>query len=105
VLPQYRERLLIRPGITGLAQVHFGADTDIESVRRKLAYDRYYLARLSPILDLRIVMATVFYALGNPFDLKRTIAAVPIAEIDDYRAELKLADAEYEGGSVHRLCA
>ena len=36
VLPAYRERLRVRPGVTGLAQVQLAPDTDLESVRRKL---------------------------------------------------------------------
>src|SRR5262249_17904057 len=38
-LPSYRDRLAVRPGVTGLAQVQLPPDTDVESVRRKLAYD------------------------------------------------------------------
>src|SRR5262249_35904144 len=37
--PGYRERLAVRPGVTGLAQVQLPADTSVDSVRRKLAYD------------------------------------------------------------------
>jgi lipopolysaccharide/colanic/teichoic acid biosynthesis glycosyltransferase len=37
----YRERLRVRPGVTGLAQVQLPPDTDLDSVRLKLAYDLY----------------------------------------------------------------
>lgn len=63
-LPAYRQRLNVRPGVTGLAQVQLPPDTDIDSVRRKLAHDLYYVRHLSPWLDLRLLIATVFYALG-----------------------------------------
>lgn len=67
--PRYRERLAVRPGVTGLAQVQLPADTDVDSVRRKLAYDLHYIANLSPWLDLALLVATGFYALGVPFRL------------------------------------
>src|SRR5947199_273673 len=38
-VPHYRDRLLILPGLTGLAQVQLPPDTDLASVRLKLAYD------------------------------------------------------------------
>jgi lipopolysaccharide/colanic/teichoic acid biosynthesis glycosyltransferase len=81
VLPLYRRRLGLRPGITGLAQVHVAADTDLESVRRKLAYDLYYLRHMGPGLDARVMLATGFYALGNPWGLSRRIAAVPTDQV------------------------
>src|ERR1700687_1577111 len=54
-LPQL---LNVLRGVTGLAQVQQTADTDLNSVRRKLAYDLYYIERLSPWLDLRLLFAT-----------------------------------------------
>jgi lipopolysaccharide/colanic/teichoic acid biosynthesis glycosyltransferase len=65
-LPAYRDRLVVRPGVTGLAQVLLPADTDLGSVRRKLAYDLHYIERLSPLLDLRILFCTALYAVGVP---------------------------------------
>lgn len=66
-LPGYRKRLSVRPGVTGLAQVQLPADSDVESVRRKLAYDLFYIQRLSPWLDVRLLCCTVLYALGVPY--------------------------------------
>ena len=60
-LPDYRKRLEVRPGITGLAQVHLPPDTDLQSVRRKLNYDLYYTRHLSFWLDARILISTPFY--------------------------------------------
>jgi lipopolysaccharide/colanic/teichoic acid biosynthesis glycosyltransferase len=57
-IPCYRERLNVRPGITGLAQVRLPPDTDIESVRRKIVYDVYYVKNVSPWLDLRLLFVT-----------------------------------------------
>jgi lipopolysaccharide/colanic/teichoic acid biosynthesis glycosyltransferase len=67
-LPGYRQRLAVRPGVTGLAQVQLPSDSDVTSVRRKLAYDLYYVERLGPWLDFRLLLCTAFYALGVPFE-------------------------------------
>jgi lipopolysaccharide/colanic/teichoic acid biosynthesis glycosyltransferase len=68
-LPHYRDRLLVRPGVTGLAQVQQAADTDLASVRRKLAYDLYYLRHMGLWLDLRLILCTGVRMLGVPFHL------------------------------------
>jgi hypothetical protein len=78
---RYRERLFVRPGVTGLAQVQLGPDTDLKSVRYKLAYDLYYLQSMSPWLDLRILLGTVLYSLGTRFDLLRVLFRLPSAEL------------------------
>ena len=57
-IPGYMDRLSVRPGITGLAQINLPPDTDLESVRRKLALDLEYVASADASLDLRIVAAT-----------------------------------------------
>lgn len=59
-LPSYRSRLLVKPGVTGLAQVQLPPDTDLESVRRKLAYDLHYVREVSALMDARILFATFF---------------------------------------------
>jgi lipopolysaccharide/colanic/teichoic acid biosynthesis glycosyltransferase len=66
-LPEYRRRLAVRPGVTGLAQVQQPPDTDLLSVRRKLNYDLCYVDRVNPWLDLRIVLATSLKCMGLPF--------------------------------------
>jgi lipopolysaccharide/colanic/teichoic acid biosynthesis glycosyltransferase len=67
MLPQYRRRMLVRPGITGLAQVQLPPDTDLASVRLKLAYDLQYVEALGFWLDWRILGATLCKVLGLPF--------------------------------------
>ena len=68
----YRERLRVRPGVTGLAQVQLPADTDLSSVRYKVVYDLYYVAHESLWLDLRLLGATVLKAAGvGPHWLRR----------------------------------
>jgi lipopolysaccharide/colanic/teichoic acid biosynthesis glycosyltransferase len=79
--PRYRERLTIRPGVTGLAQVQLPADTDLESVRHKLAHDLYYIENLSPLLDLKILCCTAAYAFGVPFRISRRLLRVPTSAL------------------------
>jgi hypothetical protein len=76
-LPAYRQRLAIRPGVTGLAQVQLPADTDLDCVRRKLAYDLYYVQHVGPWLDLRLVLCTCCYILGIPFRVSRRLFRIP----------------------------
>ena len=79
-IPHYRQRLEVRPGLTGLAQVQLPADTDLDSVRRKLAHDLYYIERLGPWLDLRLLAGTALYALGLPFSVAARLLRVPHGE-------------------------
>jgi lipopolysaccharide/colanic/teichoic acid biosynthesis glycosyltransferase len=58
-LPRYVDRLLVRPGLTGWAQVNATASASVEEAREKLAYDLYYLKNLSFDLDLLIMLRTV----------------------------------------------
>jgi exopolysaccharide biosynthesis polyprenyl glycosylphosphotransferase len=59
-IPWYPLRALCKPGVTGLAQVNGDYHT---STQRKLLYDVTYLANMSPLLDLRILVATVVTVL------------------------------------------
>lgn len=59
VVPRYDERLLIKPGITGLAQVHYRYDTSVEDVKRKLRFDLLYIKRMCLALDARILAWTL----------------------------------------------
>jgi lipopolysaccharide/colanic/teichoic acid biosynthesis glycosyltransferase len=76
-IPRYRERLLVRPGVTGLAQIQAPADTDIASVRRKLAYDLYYVQGFDFWLDVRIIFGTALKVVGVRFDLVRKVCRLP----------------------------
>lgn len=55
----YRDRQRVLPGITGLAQVELGYDTDIDGVRRKVDMDLRYIRQRSPSKDLSIMAKTV----------------------------------------------
>jgi lipopolysaccharide/colanic/teichoic acid biosynthesis glycosyltransferase len=91
LIPGYRDRLLVRPGVTGLAQVQLPADTDLESVRRKLAHDLYYLQRMSCWLDLRIALLTTCDMLHVPYGLSRWAFPVPGAVVVEQAYERLIA--------------
>jgi lipopolysaccharide/colanic/teichoic acid biosynthesis glycosyltransferase len=76
-IPRYRERLCVRPGVTGLAQLQLPADTDIHSVRRKLTYDVYYVENMGFWLDFRLLLSTGVYLCGLPFYLSQRWLAIP----------------------------
>ena len=64
-IPFYTHRHLIRPGVTGWAQVNFGyADNEVDTVE-KLSYDLYYLKHVSPWLDISILGRSVWTVLSG----------------------------------------
>jgi lipopolysaccharide/colanic/teichoic acid biosynthesis glycosyltransferase len=72
LVPGYRHRLRVKPGVTGLAQCQLPADSDVTSVRYKVVYDLYYVERMSLLLDIRLIAATLFRAVGaGPGALRR----------------------------------
>jgi lipopolysaccharide/colanic/teichoic acid biosynthesis glycosyltransferase len=64
IVPGYRHRLLVKPGVTGLAQVQLPADSDITGVRYKVVYDLYYAEHQTLLLDLRLIAATLLKSAG-----------------------------------------
>jgi lipopolysaccharide/colanic/teichoic acid biosynthesis glycosyltransferase len=58
-MPEYERRVEVKPGLTGLAQIRNGYDTDMSAARRKLQLDLEYISRMSLVLDLRLLVATV----------------------------------------------
>jgi exopolysaccharide biosynthesis polyprenyl glycosylphosphotransferase len=67
-VPFYRARLLVKPGITGWAQVNFGYASTVDETITKLEYDLYYIKHRNLILDFVILLrtpATVFGLRGR----------------------------------------
>jgi sugar transferase (PEP-CTERM system associated) len=58
-IPYYNLRHMIRPGLTGWAQVRYQYGATIEETRHKLEYDLYYIKRASLSLDLLIMFETI----------------------------------------------
>jgi hypothetical protein len=80
-LPDYRTRLLVHPGLTGLAQVQLPPDSSLESVRRKLNYDVFYVRHASLWLDLRILLSTPLFVAGVPAPTLARLFGLP-QEVD-----------------------
>lgn len=57
-VPFYRARLLVKPGVTGWAQVNFGYPATVEETNTKLEYDLYYIKNRNLWFDLRIIFRT-----------------------------------------------
>lgn len=64
LVPGYDRRHVVRPGITGFAQIHLPPDTCIRSVKNKLAYDLYYIRNRSLGMEIGILACTVLKMLG-----------------------------------------
>jgi len=76
-ISNYRKRLVLKPGLSGLAQIQLPPDTDLESVRLKLVYDLYYKDHRSFWLDIRIILATVCKVFGIPKALPQMVLQLP----------------------------
>ncbi len=59
LLPYYAERHMVKPGITGWAQINYPYGASVEDSRAKLEYDLYYAKNYTPFLDLLILLQTL----------------------------------------------
>ncbi|MDL1968854.1 MAG: TIGR03013 family PEP-CTERM/XrtA system glycosyltransferase [Deltaproteobacteria bacterium] len=59
VIPYYRERFTVKPGITGWAQVSYGYGASVTDAIQKLNFDLFYIKNLSTLMDLMIILRTV----------------------------------------------
>lgn len=58
-IPFYRARLLVKPGITGWAQINYGYASTVEDTAVKLEYDLYYIKHRSIVMDIVIILRTI----------------------------------------------
>ena len=64
-LPYYAERHMVKPGITGWAQINYPYGANLEDSRHKLEYDLYYAKNYTPFLDLLILLQTIRVVLWS----------------------------------------
>jgi lipopolysaccharide/colanic/teichoic acid biosynthesis glycosyltransferase len=76
-IDNYSHRLAVRPGITGLAQVHLPPDINLDGVRKKLVCDLHYIEHFGLWLDLRILLCTGLLFVGVPLRWSRRLFQVP----------------------------
>lgn len=65
-VPFYRARLMVKPGITGWAQINFGYAATVEETAVKLEYDLFYIKNRNLLMDINILLRTV----GNMLKFK-----------------------------------
>jgi lipopolysaccharide/colanic/teichoic acid biosynthesis glycosyltransferase len=58
-VPHWNCRHLVKPGLTGWAQIKFRYASDMESSEEKLAYDLYYIKHASILMDIQIILSTL----------------------------------------------
>lgn len=63
-VPFYRARMLVKPGITGWAQIHQAYAETVEETAIKLEYDLYYIEHASIMMDILIMLRTITSVLG-----------------------------------------
>jgi lipopolysaccharide/colanic/teichoic acid biosynthesis glycosyltransferase len=64
-IPYFGYRHLVKPGITGWAQIHQGYAASVDESAIKLSYDLYYVRRLSVLMDLDIILRTAFVMIAR----------------------------------------
>jgi lipopolysaccharide/colanic/teichoic acid biosynthesis glycosyltransferase len=64
-IPHYHLRHLVRPGLTGWAQVRYRYGSSFEDAAIKLTFDLYYVKNISMILDIKIALKTILTVLSR----------------------------------------
>jgi exopolysaccharide biosynthesis polyprenyl glycosylphosphotransferase len=64
-IPFYRARLLVKPGLTGWAQINYGYVATVTETGVKLEYDLYYIKHRSLMLDITIILRTISTVLSR----------------------------------------
>jgi lipopolysaccharide/colanic/teichoic acid biosynthesis glycosyltransferase len=87
--PLFRLRTLVKPGITGWAQIRAGYANTIDDSKRKLEFDLFYILKHSPVLDARIVLGTVLVLFnGGSEGRKRERLVSARSKVARHRATL-----------------
>lgn len=63
-IPFYRARLLVKPGVTGWAQVNYAYYVTVEEMAVKLEYDLYYIKHRNLLMEIAILLRTIWQVFG-----------------------------------------
>lgn len=75
-LPGYGQRLSVKPGLTGWAQVSYGYGANLEDAQEKLGFDLYYIKHRSFLMDLWIILRTVPKVLGARVAMRAPVTSM-----------------------------
>jgi exopolysaccharide biosynthesis polyprenyl glycosylphosphotransferase len=87
-IPYYALRSVVRPGLTGWAQVRQGYANNLEEETEKMRYDLYYIKHMSALLDVRILLLTIQAVLSGRES--PDAAAAPSGPADPYAPPARL---------------
>jgi lipopolysaccharide/colanic/teichoic acid biosynthesis glycosyltransferase len=66
-LPYYSLRYVVKPGLTGWAQVRYSYSSSMETALEKFKYDMFYLKNMSIFLDIQIILKTISVVVFRDF--------------------------------------
>lgn len=111
-IPYYTQRLAVKPGITGWAQVRYGYGATLDDAVEKLQYDLYYIKNMSIFLDLLTMLSTVHKVLFAKVAVQSSIVGAtpfpfPPAGVDllNFTSILDLSAATSEAHVTERELA
>jgi lipopolysaccharide/colanic/teichoic acid biosynthesis glycosyltransferase len=79
-IQEFSQRMLVRPGVIGLAQVCLPLETGLPGIRRRVAHDLHYIRRMNLWLDLRLILAHALLGVGVSREQTRAMLALPAPE-------------------------
>ena len=88
-IPYYAQRLAVKPGITGWAQVRYGYGATIDDAIEKLQYDLYYIKNMSVFLYFFIMLSTVHKVLFAKVAMQTDREAAPEVSTSQADSELQ----------------
>jgi lipopolysaccharide/colanic/teichoic acid biosynthesis glycosyltransferase len=85
-VPFWTRRLLVKPGLTGWAQVRSGYAADCVGTAEKLSYDLWYIRHRRLSIDVAICVRTIWVVLGSllPFRSAKPTRTAPLEQRADF---------------------